>query len=87
MLRFTDSGPGIDEEKLSEIFDPFFTTKEVGQGLGLGLSISYRIIEDFGGRLRAYNESNGGAVFEIELCRADTKGDELNGAIASSHTG
>ena len=54
-----DNGPGIAEADLPKIFDPFFTTKEVGKGLGLGLSISYNIIHDFGGSIRAENRSPG----------------------------
>ncbi|MEM7221669.1 MAG: ATP-binding protein [Pseudomonadota bacterium] len=62
-----DHGPGIAEDDAARIFDPFFTTKEVGQGLGLGLSISYNIIKDFDGSLSAANHPEGGAVFTIEL--------------------
>jgi two-component system C4-dicarboxylate transport sensor histidine kinase DctB len=53
------------------IFDPFFSTKTVGSGLGLGLSISYNIMKDFGGDLRVANHPGGGAVFEIVLQAAD----------------
>ena len=48
-------------------FDPFFTTKGVGKGLGVGLSISYNIVKDFGGSLSVSNHPDGGAVFTIEL--------------------
>ncbi len=67
ILRLRDHGPGIAEAQLARIFDPFFTTKDVGEGLGLGLSISYNIIKDFDGSLRAENHPEGGAVFTIEL--------------------
>lgn len=66
-VRISDSGTGIDEEDLAELFDPFFTTKEVGKGLGLGLSISYRIVTDLGGSIRAQNNHNGGASFIVRL--------------------
>lgn len=66
-LRLRDHGPGIPEAQLARIFDPFFTTKDVGEGLGLGLSISYNIVKDFDGSLRAENHPEGGAVFTIEL--------------------
>lgn len=48
-----DNGPGIPPENLARVFEPFFTTRAIGQGLGLGLSISYRVIEQHGGRLVA----------------------------------
>jgi two-component system C4-dicarboxylate transport sensor histidine kinase DctB len=62
-----DTGPGLSDEALEQAFDPFFTTKAPGQGLGLGLSISYNIVSDFNGRLTAANHDTGGAVFTIEL--------------------
>lgn len=66
-----DFGPGLENGTVGRIFDPFFTTKEPGKGLGLGLSISYNIVEDFGGRLSAANAPDGaGAVFAVELTRA-----------------
>ncbi len=67
MIKITDNGSGIKSENLNRIFDPFFTTKEVGKGLGLGLSISYNIIKDFGGELSAKNNQKGGAEFTILL--------------------
>lgn len=65
-----DRGAGISEDVISQLFDPFFTTKEPGHGLGLGLSISFNIIEDFGGRLSAASRDGGGAEFVVELDRA-----------------
>ena len=56
-----------DKFAFGKIFDPFFTTKTPGRGLGLGLSISYNIIRDFGGRLLAQNHEKNGAVFSLEL--------------------
>jgi two-component system C4-dicarboxylate transport sensor histidine kinase DctB len=70
LLSVRDSGPGIDEEDLPRLFDPFFTTKEVGEGLGLGLSISYGIVQGFRGRIWAGNHPDGGAVFTVALRRA-----------------
>jgi two-component system C4-dicarboxylate transport sensor histidine kinase DctB len=62
-----DTGPGIEEPE--KIFDPFFTTKEVGsaEGMGLGLSISYGLVQSFGGEIRGANAPEGGAVFTVEL--------------------
>lgn len=66
-IRIRDKGTGVSEDMLAQVFDPFFTTKSPGKGLGLGLSISYNILEDFGGHLRARNHEDGGAEFSIEL--------------------
>jgi two-component system C4-dicarboxylate transport sensor histidine kinase DctB len=54
-LSVLDSGGGIAEEHLAKVFDPFFTTKPVGEGLGLGLAISYGIVHEAGGQLQAEN--------------------------------
>jgi two-component system C4-dicarboxylate transport sensor histidine kinase DctB len=68
-IRVVDNGAGITKEHLDQIFDPFFTTKAIGKGLGLGLSISYGIVRDFGGEIRASNRQEGGAEMIIELPR------------------
>ena len=68
-LTLRDHGPGIADSHLNQVFDPFFTTKE--SGLGLGLSISLRIVEEMGGRLTARNHPAGGAEFTLELNAAD----------------
>lgn len=66
-LTVRDRGPGVAPAIADRIFDPFFTTKTVGSGLGLGLSISYNIMQDFGGDLRVTNHPDGGAVFSVVL--------------------
>ncbi len=66
-LRVTDTGAGIAPEHLPQIFDPFFTTKEIGQGTGLGLAVSHRIIEEHGGWIKAENQPEGGATFLVWL--------------------
>ncbi|MDK3020323.1 sensor histidine kinase [Pseudodonghicola flavimaris] len=69
IVRLQDSGPGIaDPEK---IFEPFYTTKEIAgeEGMGLGLSISYGLVQSFGGNIRGANAARGGAVFTVELDR------------------
>ena len=65
-LTVSDSGGGISEEHLGKIFDPFFTTKPVGDGLGLGLAVSYAIVHEIGGRLTASNHADG-AQFTLTL--------------------
>ena len=67
-LSVLDSGGGIDETDLAKVFDPFFTTKPVGEGLGLGLAISYGIVHDAGGQLQVENLP-GGARFSLTLPR------------------
>jgi PAS domain S-box-containing protein len=67
LIRFRDTGPGIPEHLLSRLFDPFFTTKEVGKGVGLGLSISYGIIQKHMGRIYVERTGTQGTVFVIEL--------------------
>jgi two-component system C4-dicarboxylate transport sensor histidine kinase DctB len=72
-VRFRDTGPGI--EMPDKVFDPFYTTKQVGEtgGMGLGLSISYGIVQSFGGQIRGSNHVDGGAVFAVTLERAAGK--------------
>jgi signal transduction histidine kinase len=67
LIRFKDSGPGIPENLLSRLFDPFFTTKDVGKGVGLGLSISYGIIQKHLGRIYVERTGKEGTTFVIEL--------------------
>jgi CheY-like chemotaxis protein len=66
-ILFRDTGPGMDEETLRRIFDPFFTTKDAGAGTGLGLTISYGIIEAHGGKIWAESQPGRGSTFTIEL--------------------
>jgi C4-dicarboxylate-specific signal transduction histidine kinase len=65
-LIVQDNGGGIDPRLLEKIFEPFFTTKPVGVGTGLGLSVSYGIVENMGGRLSVSNGDEG-ARFCVEL--------------------
>ena len=62
-----DSGSGISDENLARVFDPFYTTKPVGQGTGIGLSISYSIIRQMGGDISVKSEAGKGTEFEIFL--------------------
>lgn len=66
-IRVSDTGPGIKPEHLPRLFDPFFTTKRVGQGVGLGLSISYGIIKQHRGRIYVDSSGPHGTTFVIEL--------------------
>ncbi|MGA2192724.1 MAG: ATP-binding protein [Nitrospirota bacterium] len=68
-ITVADTGEGIEEEILSNIFDPFFTTKDVGKGTGLGLAVSYGIIEDFGGNIEVLSRRGEGSTFNITLPR------------------
>lgn len=67
----TDNGPGIAEKNLSRVFEPFFTTREVGKGLGLGLSISYSVIQHHGGTLSVASQEGAWARFTFDLPRAE----------------
>ena len=55
-ISFIDNGPGIPVDKINDIFDPFYTTKEPGKGTGLGLYVSFMIVESLGGYIRASSE-------------------------------
>lgn len=66
-IRFTDTGHGISPENLSKVFDPFFTTMPVGQGTGLGLSLSYSIVQQLQGSIEVNSEVGKGATFTVRL--------------------
>ena len=66
-VSVSDDGAGVPKDVAELLFEPFFTTRPVGQGTGLGLYLSRRIIDDCGGRLRYSPREGGGAVFAIEL--------------------
>lgn len=69
IVSVRDTGPGI--ELPDKVFEPFYSTKEVGasEGMGLGLSISYGIVQSFGGDIRGENAATGGALFTVQLER------------------
>ena len=64
-ISIKDNGKGIPKEEINKIFDPFFTTKKIGHGVGLGLSISHRIISDLGGTISAVSDQKKETRFDI----------------------
>ncbi|MBD2048336.1 PAS domain S-box protein [Coleofasciculus sp. FACHB-64] len=66
-IQIADNGPGMTEEVSSRLFDPFFTTKPVGSGTGLGMSISYQIVDKHNGQLKCISAPGQGAEFLIEI--------------------
>ncbi len=66
-IVFEDNGAGIAREHLDRVFDPFFTTKDIGEGTGLGLSVTYGIIKDHGGEIRVESEHGKFTRFIIQL--------------------
>ncbi len=67
VITVSDTGAGISKENLKHIFDPFFTTKKTGQGTGLGLSVTYGIIERHNGEIKVDSTVGKGTTFKISL--------------------
>jgi two-component system sensor histidine kinase PhcS len=67
LISIRDNGEGIDPKNLARIFDPFFTTRDVGQGMGMGLSICYRIVQELQGSISVQSERGKFCEFTIEL--------------------
>jgi two-component system, NtrC family, sensor kinase len=76
LIEIADTGPGIDPKHLGKIFEPFFTTKEVGEGTGLGLSVSHSLVKQMGGELKARNGEDGGALFTVSVPLPDESATE-----------
>jgi len=66
-IRVTDNGHGIASDQLDQIFDPYYTNKAPGAGLGLGLAISYNIMQDFNGQIAVESTPNKGSCFILQL--------------------
>jgi signal transduction histidine kinase len=69
LIRVSDNGPGITPEQRRHIFDPFFSARQAGRGLGLGLSKSWRIVTNHGGRIEVESRPGQGATFVVVLPR------------------
>jgi signal transduction histidine kinase len=67
VVTIRDNGEGIEAEALDKVFDPFFTTKDVGEGMGLGLSICYRIVQEYHGRISVRSERGKFCEFKLEF--------------------
>ena len=70
-IAISDTGKGISQEEISRLFDPFYTTKPMG--MGLGLAISKKIIEDHGGRIMVESEISKGTTFTVSLLMQTTE--------------
>ena len=77
IVEVRDNGKGISKEQQHNIFDPFFTTKKLGEGMGLGLSISLNIIKNHGGTIDLKSQEGKGTAFRIKLPLAKKQGTEV----------
>src|SRR5262249_32230706 len=66
-ITVQDTGTGISRENIKKIYDPFFTTKAVGKGTGLGLAVSYGIVQEHGGNISVESKLGHGTAFKLEL--------------------
>ncbi|WP_027186359.1 ATP-binding protein [Desulfovibrio inopinatus] len=67
VVTVSDTGCGIPPQDLDKVFEPFFTTKQTGQGMGLGLAISYGIVKDYGGNIEVGSEPGEGTTFKLSF--------------------
>ena len=67
LVQVSDSGEGIGPDVMPHLFEPFFTTREVGEGSGLGLSVSFAIVSDVGGTVEVQSAKGEGATFVVKL--------------------
>jgi two-component system NtrC family sensor kinase len=73
-ILIKDSGLGIAQEDLPHVFEPFYSTKKNGQGVGLGLSVVYGILERHGGRISIQSNQGKGTTFVMEFSQTETSG-------------
>ena len=66
-MTFADTGPGISENDMPHIFDPFFTTKDVGEGTGLGLAVTYSLVQRMQGKIAVESAQDKGTIFKITI--------------------
>ncbi|MFN6964637.1 MAG: ATP-binding protein [Pyrinomonadaceae bacterium] len=81
VIEVTDDGEGISAENINKVFDPFFTTKGVGNGTGLGLAVSYGIVQEHGGSIEVSSQPGEGATFKLVFPSAERQ--SIRGVVAS----
>jgi two-component system NtrC family sensor kinase len=67
ILEVCDTGEGIQKKDISKIFDPFYTTKSPGEGTGLGLWLTYDIVNSYGGEITVTSKKNKGTTFTVKF--------------------
>jgi len=80
ILSVSDDGEGIPKENMARIFDPFFTTKSEGKGVGLGLAVSYGIVQEHGGEIEVRSSPGAGTSFVVSLPLQHVEGPALAAA-------
>jgi signal transduction histidine kinase len=73
VVQISDTGVGIDPDNVAKIYDPFYTTKGVGQGTGLGLAVSYGIVQEHSGHISVNSAPGRGTTFRITLPTAQSR--------------